>query len=71
LESSVSVLNEDEIQNKFELAGIKAMDIYEAKSWSGASFLKLDQPITYWKWCVIFAIIFVFAEMLVVLFFKK
>lgn len=71
LESSVSALNEDEIQNKFELAGIKAMDIYEAKNWSGASFLKLDQPITYWKWCVIFAIIFVFAEMLVGLFFKK
>ncbi len=71
LESLVNGLTQEEIESKFELAGIKSMDIYEAKNWSGASFLKLDQPITYWKWCVIFAIIFILAEMFVVLFFKK
>ena len=71
LESKVNAYNESEILKQFENAGIKAEKVYEAKNWSGASFLKLDQPITYWKWCLIIALLFLLAEMVIVIFVKK
>lgn len=71
LESKVNAFDDSEIQSVFEEAGIKADKVFMAKQWSGASFLQLDQPETYWKWCVIIALLFLLAEMTVVLFFKK
>ncbi len=70
-ESATAAYTEGEVQNYFETAGIPVKSTFEAKNWSGASFLKLDQPITYWKLCIIIALLFLGAEMVIVLFFKK
>jgi len=69
-ESRIQSLNESEIMSTFENAGIKTMDVRSTSGWTGASFLQLDQPITYWKWCVIFALIFLLTEMIIVYFWK-
>ncbi|HLP54528.1 MAG TPA: BatA domain-containing protein [Fluviicola sp.] len=69
-ESRIQSLTEPEIMSTFENANIKTMDVRSTSGWTGASFLQLDQPITYWKWCVIFALIFLLTEMLIVYFWK-
>jgi hypothetical protein len=69
-ESRIQSLNESEIMSTFENAGIKTMDVRSTSGWTGASFLQLDQPITYWKWCVIFALFFLLTEMIIVYFWK-
>lgn len=69
-ESRIQSLNESEIMSAFENAGIKTMDVRSTSGWTGASFLQLDQPITYWKWCVIFALFFLLTEMIIVYFWK-
>jgi hypothetical protein len=69
-ESRIASLNESEIMSTFENAGIKTMDVRSTSGWTGASFLQLDQPITYWKWCVIFALLFLLTEMIIVYFWK-
>lgn len=71
LESKVGNLSTSEIQSLFEEGGIKVQSINDAQGWSGAAFLQLDQEQNYWKWCVILAILFVFAEMGIILFYKK
>lgn len=70
-ESEIAALNESQISSLFENAGIKAMDVRTTSGWTGASFLQLSQPITYWKWCVIFALLFVLGEMAVIYFWKQ
>lgn len=69
-ESRIASLNESEIMSTFENAGIKTMAVRSTSGWTGASFLQLDQPITYWKWCVIFALLFLLTEMIIVYFWK-
>jgi len=69
-ESKISSLEESEIKELFETAGIKTMDVRTTAGWTGASFLQLDQPITYWKWCVIFALLFLLSEMAIIYFWK-
>jgi hypothetical protein len=69
-ESRIQSLNESEIMSTFENAGIKTMDVRSTSGWTGASFLQLDQPITHWKWCVIFALFFLLTEMIIVYFWK-
>lgn len=71
LESEIASLDEASIQSLFEDAGIKTMDVRSTSGWSGASFLQLDQPITYWKWCIIFALLFLVGEMCIVYFWKQ
>jgi hypothetical protein len=71
LESKTNAYNETGIQEQFEKAGIPVEQLFEAKDWSGASFLNLDQPVNYWKWCLIIALLFLLAEMVIVIFVKK
>jgi hypothetical protein len=70
-ESEVKALTSIEINQLFEEAGIKTQTVKSAKGWTGANFLQLNQPITYWKWCVLFALFFLLSEMMVVLFYKS
>jgi hypothetical protein len=69
-ESKIAALNESQITGMFESAGIQTMDVRSTSGWTGASFLQLDQPITYWKWCVIFALLFLLGEMAIIYFWK-
>jgi len=71
LESEIASLDESVITSLFENAGIKAMDVRSTSGWTGASFLQLSQPITYWKWCVILALLFVLGEMAIIYFWKQ
>lgn len=69
-ESKIAALTEAQIQQLFESAGIKAMEVRSTSGWTGAAFLQLSQPITYWKWCAIFALLFLLGEMAVIYFWK-
>lgn len=71
LESKIESLKTEQISSLFESAGIKTMNVSSAEGWSGASFLQLDQPITYWKWCIILVLLFLLAEMAIIYFWKQ
>jgi len=70
-ESKIASLSESEITDLFEASGIKTQSISNAAGWSGASFLQLDQPLTYWKWCVVLALLFLLSEMAIIYFWKN
>jgi hypothetical protein len=70
-ESHIASYTNAELTDAFAKANYKIEKVSDALGWSGASFLSLTQPVTYWKWCVIFALVFLIAEMMVVHLFKK
>jgi len=69
-ESKIASLSETAITDLFDAAGIKTQSVSNAAGWSGASFLQLDQPLTYWKWCVLLVLVFLLSEMAIVYFWK-
>jgi hypothetical protein len=70
-ESLVAAFSRAELSAEFSKAEYSIEKVSDALGWSGASFLTLAQPVTYWKWCVIFALLFLLAEMLVIHLYKK
>ncbi len=68
-ESKISCYNSKEISTFLEDAEIPFDKVQEGMSWTGASFLNLEQAKSYWKWFVCFAFLFLLGEMLVVAFF--
>lgn len=70
-ESIIAAFTNSELTEEFSDAAYKVEKISDALGWSGASFLTLTQPISYWKWCVIFALVFLLAEMTVIHLLKK
>jgi hypothetical protein len=70
-ESRTQAMTEDEIMNALLATGLDVESLREAKGWSGASFLQLERAETLWKLCVIFAILFILAEMAIVYFWKR
>lgn len=70
-ESKIAAFTSSELAQEFSDAAYKVEKISDALGWSGASFLTLTQPISYWKWCVIFALVFLLAEMTVIHLLKK
>ncbi len=70
-ESKIASLSDTEIRDAFESAGIRTQSVSHAEGWSGAGFLELDQPYNYWKWCVVFALVFLLAEMGINYFWKS
>lgn len=70
-ESKIAALTDSEIRDAFENAGIRTQAVSHAEGWTGAGFLELDQPYNYWKWCIVFAIVFLLAEMGINYFWKS
>lgn len=71
IESKIAALTAEEITRQFVQSGLKTQNVRDASGWTGASFLQLAQPLTYWKWCVIAGIIFLLLEMGLIYFWKN
>lgn len=70
-ESDVIGYSIDEISKRFKDAGITISEVKNGSDNNGSGMLQLDKAQTYWRWCLIGAICFIFLEMIVVIFFKK
>jgi hypothetical protein len=69
-ESKIASLDVQQITDLFDGAGIQTQSVNNAAGWSGASFLQLDQRITYWKGCIVLVLLFLLSEMVLIYFWK-
>jgi hypothetical protein len=70
-ESKTACYTTEEISDFLADASIPFDQVSDGMNWTGASFLKLEQDKPFWKWFLIFALLFLIAEMLVVAFFNS
>jgi hypothetical protein len=69
-ESNIQILNELEIKNNFTAKGIEHVSFSSLSSESDGALIKLDKPKEYWRIFIILALVFLFAEMSLLKWFK-
>jgi hypothetical protein len=70
-ESDPSYADQDAIQTYFKNCGIDRVIYKEQVLDQNLPPIDVDKPYAYWRICIVLALIFVFAEMALVLFWKK
>jgi hypothetical protein len=69
-ESSTDLMNEKEIINAFENAGIKNCTFKAVTEGQSATKLELDKPFEYWRVFILLALLFILIEMILLRFWK-
>ncbi len=70
-ESNCAGFSEKDIEPLFAQVGITVQSVKNGSDLNGSELLQLDKASTYWRLCIIVAIVFIMIEMFLVLFFKK
>ncbi|MCO4813268.1 MAG: BatA domain-containing protein [Flavobacteriales bacterium] len=69
-ESQPNKTTEQEIKSKLTQLGAKKIQFNEVGGKSNVTTIEIDKPFSYWKFCIVLTLIFVFTEMLLIRFIK-
>lgn len=70
-ESRTAALSAEDINTRFASAGIDVAPAKDLSGWQNAGMLQIDQEQSWWKFCVFLVLVFLFAEMTIIYFWKQ